>query len=190
MSFDQMMIHYSAPTLCGINPGNLFFVKQSEFSETQLLLWKEKFRVNGFSVTSEKSSEDTVFILVYNPLLLRNLLGDVLVSSYLLGKGYKTPLNTCSVIKELVRRIKTQEIFPHEVGIILGYPVQDVIEFESRQGRDCKYCGYWKSYSDVEKAKKCQCSYKECSCMCKEWFDQGYSIPQIISEYNKAVKTA
>ena len=190
MSFDQMMIHYSAPTLCGIKPGNLFFVKASEFSEKGLLLWKKKFKKCGFSVTAAKSSKDTVFVLVYNPLLLRNLLGDVFVSSYLLGKGYKTPLNTCSVIKELVKRIMTKNDFPHEVGIILGYPIQDVIEFEAKNGKDCKYCGYWKSYSDVENAKKCMCSYKKCSCMCREWFDQGYSVTQIICEYNKAVKAA
>ena len=190
MSFDQMMIHYSAPTLCGIKPGNLFFIKGSDFSESQLYIWKKKFENCGFSVTSAKSSKDTVFILVYDPLWLRKLLGDVFVSSYFLGKGYKTPLDSGSVVTELVSRIKTQKKFPHEVGIILGYPIRDVIEFENKKGKDCKYCGYWKSYSDVENAKKCLCKYKKCSCMCKEWFDQGYSVTQIICEYNKAVKAA
>ena len=32
MSFDQMMIRYTAPTLCEIKSGNLFAVKKSEFS--------------------------------------------------------------------------------------------------------------------------------------------------------------
>ena len=190
MSFDQMMIHYSAPTLCGIKPGNLFFIKSSDFSESQLYIWKKKFENCGFSLASAKSAKDTVFILVYDPLWLRILLGDMFVSSYLLGKGYKKPLDSTSVITELTRRIKSQKNFPHEVGIILGYPLLDVIEFEAKNGKDCKYCGYWKSYSDVEKAKKCMCSYKKCSCMCKEWFDQGYSVTQIICEYNKAVKAA
>ena len=190
MSFDQMMIHYSAPTLCGIKPGNLFFVKASEFSDEKFFAWKERFKHCGISITAEQSSEDTVFVLVYNPLWLRNLLGDVLISSYLLGKGYKTPLVTGSVIAELVRRIKSENEFPHEVGIILGYPLLDVIEFENKKGKDCKYCGYWKSYSDVENAKLCLCKYKDCSCMCKKWFDQGYSVTQIITEYNKAVKAA
>ena len=174
MSFDQMMIHYSAPTLCGIKPGNLFFIKSSDFSESQLLLWKKKFESCGFSLASAKSAKNTLFILVYNPLWVRKLLGDIFVSSYLLGKGYKKPFDSASVIAELTRRIKSRRTFPHEVGIILGYPLLDVIEFEAKNGRDCKYCGYWKSYSDVEKAKKCMCSYKKCSCMCKEWFDQGY----------------
>ena len=190
MSFDQMMIHYSAPTLCGIKSGNLFFIKKTDFSESLFCKWKKKLEHFGFSLESAKSSKDTVFILVYNPLWLRNLLGDILVSSYLSGKGYKSPLHTDYVVGELVRRIKSQKDFPHEVGIILGYPIQDVIEFENQKGRNCRYCGYWKTYSDVENAKKCLCSYKECSCMCKNWFDKGYSVSRIISEYNKAVHAA
>ena len=185
-----MMIHYSAPTLCGIKPGNLFFIKNADFSEEKFAKWKEKIQKCGFSVSFAESQKDTVFILVYDPLWMKLILGDIFVSTYLLGKGYKTPLVPTSVISELVRRIKTEENFPHEVGIILGYPIQDVIEFENKKGKNCKYSGYWKSYSDVDKAKLCLCRYKECSFMCKKMFDKGYSVSQIITEYNKAVKAA
>ena len=30
MSFDKMMVHYCAPTLCGIKSGNMFFIKNEE----------------------------------------------------------------------------------------------------------------------------------------------------------------
>ena len=75
------------------------------------------------------------------------------------------------------------EDFPHEVGVIIGYPVEDVIEFENHQGHDCKYCGCWKSYSDVDKARDCHCRFTECSRLCTQWYDEGYSINQIITKY-------
>ncbi len=87
-------------------------------------------------------------------------------------------------------RMKKNTGFPHEVGVILGYPVEDVIEFEKHGGQGCKYCGCWKSYCDVEKAKKCQCKYKACISMCDRMYEQGYSLKQIIEEYGKCADVA
>jgi hypothetical protein len=44
--------------------------------------------------------------------------------------------------------------FPHEVGIFLGYPPADVIEFSS--GRPSPYAcrGYWKVYHHPERAQR------------------------------------
>lgn len=44
--------------------------------------------------------------------------------------------------------------FPHEIGLFLGYPVEDVKGFIRNEGKDCLYSGYWKVYSDVERKKK------------------------------------
>ena len=75
--------------------------------------------------------------------------------------------------------------FPHEVGFVLGYPVNDVIEFESHKGHDCKFCGYWKTYSDVETARRCLCKYKACMGMCEAWYGKGYTLSQIVAAYKK-----
>jgi hypothetical protein len=43
--------------------------------------------------------------------------------------------------------------FPHEVGIFLGYPLEDVISFSA--GKPSPYgCGYWKVYHRPEKAER------------------------------------
>lgn len=44
--------------------------------------------------------------------------------------------------------------FPHEVGLFLGYPPEDVEGFIENKARSCKITGYWKVYSDEEKAKR------------------------------------
>ena len=34
--------------------------------------------------------------------------------------------------------------FPHEIGLVLGYPPVDVEGFIKKEGRDFLYSGYWK----------------------------------------------
>ena len=37
--------------------------------------------------------------------------------------------------------------FPHEIGLLLGYPPEDVIGFIENRGQNPLYIGYWKVYS-------------------------------------------
>jgi len=184
MNFNQMMIHYCAPTLCNIKPANLFFVQNKIFSKTRLATWKEDFLRRGIMLFSLALSETSTAILALNICWTRKILGDSFVKSYLTNKGYIAG-ETFDFVEELFSRMHEKNSFPHEVGVILGYPVYDVIEFENHHGHDCKYRGYWKSYSDVENAKRCLCKYKECSCLCKNWYDEGYSLNQIVNKYRK-----
>lgn len=44
--------------------------------------------------------------------------------------------------------------FPHEIGLVLGYPPVDVEGFIKKGGRDFLYSGYWKVYGNLEDALK------------------------------------
>ena len=44
--------------------------------------------------------------------------------------------------------------FPHEVGILLGYPIEDVEAYIENSGENYLLCGYWKVYHNVEEAGK------------------------------------
>lgn len=39
--------------------------------------------------------------------------------------------------------------FPHEMGLLLGYPVGDVYGFIIHQGKNYLYTGYWKVYDNL-----------------------------------------
>lgn len=182
MSFNQIIVQSSSPTFCNIKPGNIFFVRNETFDKEKFEAWKESFYKRGLMVFSAQISETSKAILVLNVCWARKILADVFVQAYLSEKGYHTG-SVFYFVKELFSRMLEKEGFPHEVGVILGYPVEDVIEFENHKGHDCKYCGCWKCYSDVEKAKDCHCRFTECSRLCKQWYDEGYSINQIITKY-------
>lgn len=87
-------------------------------------------------------------------------------------------LNQC--LNYLKTRMSLQKGFPHEIGIFLGYPLEDVKGFIENSGRHFKICGQWKVYSDTKRAEKLFAKYAECSdrfCAC---LSQGQSIEDLV----------
>ena len=62
----------------------------------------------------------------------------------------------------LAKRIKGCNDFPHEIGIFLDYPIEDVKGFIENNGENFKLCGFWKVYDNEEKARKTFSNYKKC----------------------------
>jgi len=167
----------------------MFTIKNQAYSEEELLTWEKIFNCEGINIKAIPTSFNSHIIFTYNLKWLKKIISNTSVSSYLNKKSYPDNQNINSVLKELFKRIQNNSKFPHEVGIFLGYPLEDVVCFEKNQGKNCKYCGYWKSYTNPSEAENYCCKYVSCGRMCKHWFDEGYSVPQIIKEYKKVTNT-
>ena len=80
------------------------------------------------------------------------------------ANGYRD-LSLGGILKTFQCRFSTHmnqgDGFPHEVGLLLGYPVEDVVGFIEQKGKNYLYSGYWKVYKDVEEKKKLFESYEE-----------------------------
>ena len=70
---------------------------------------------------------------------------------------------------EFLRRRFRSTRCPHEVGLFLGYPPEDVEGFIENKGQGALYSGLWKVYSNKENAErilqrwaKCRRKYMEC----------------------------
>mgnify|MGYP002197944272 CR=1 FL=1 len=50
---------------------------------------------------------------------------------------------------------------PHELGIFLGFPLEDVKDFMECKEKKCLLCGYWKVYNNTIEAKKIFDKYDE-----------------------------
>jgi hypothetical protein len=53
--------------------------------------------------------------------------------------------------------------FPHEIGIFLNYPLEDVKGFITSPNSGVKCVGYWKVYEDEEAKKKTFELYDKCT---------------------------
>ena len=66
--------------------------------------------------------------------------------------------------------------FPHEIGVLLGYPAEDVKGFVVNEGKNYLYSGYWKVYGDLSEAKQLFYKFDRA----KELVSQGIGIRNVI----------
>lgn len=101
-------------------------------------------------------------------------------TSCLLRKyGYADPSNLRRALAHLRRNFSPPGGFPHEIGVFLGYPLEDVRGFIAGGGEGCKLCGYWKVYGDVERARQSFARYDRCRAALCARIDQGKRLPDI-----------
>ena len=52
-------------------------------------------------------------------------------------------------LNEKIAYYEKKDIFPHEVGVFLGYPLCDIQGFIKSQGDAYLFSGYWKIYDNL-----------------------------------------
>ena len=143
---EEYLVWQTAPTLAGLKTGSLFPCKYESY-ET---LKREICEMN--KALSRKG-------LRLIPLR---------------REGY-ADLRQERCLHELMRRLQRFEAFPHEIGLFLSYPPEDVRGFIEHKGHESKCEGCWKVYGDAERAKKTFRTYKKCTdCYCRQ---QAKGVP-------------
>ncbi len=176
---DDLLIEHCSPTLAGIKTGNMFgcfFADREEMIKGVRLLNK-RLRGKGLLVIPLCYQNGRAMIYVYRPNQLEADLRDTLSEQILESCGYEGTMNQC--LCRLRSRMSSCEGFPHEVGLFLGYPPEDVYGFISQGAGKCLSCGYWKVYSDVEKAEERFCMYRKCSDTYRRQFQTGKTIEEL-----------
>ncbi len=147
----KLAIHCS-PVLAGIKISNLIVVKKQDIKSIYKLFIGTKISVFVLCVNDNSAS-----ILLYRKELLEEYLMKEDVISLLGELGYfDLSLYDLLIIvrKKYLKHSLGCGVFPHELGIVLGYPPYDVKGFMENQGKNYRLCGYWKVYDHVEEATK------------------------------------
>ncbi len=167
----EMVIRHCAPTLAGIKTGNIF---TCDYSTRQELLndirrLNKKLVPKGLRMIPLRYSEEKVLIYVFRPNNLASDLSDEEARQLLREAGYQSERAEKCVL-ELIRRLNSGEGFPHEIGLFLSYPPEDVHGFIQNKARNCKCVGCWKVYGDEAAAKLQFERYRKCTELyCKQW---------------------
>lgn len=165
-----------------------------ETAHQKVRQWNARLNPTGLSLRLLLERQETGFLIVY--LYRRNQLKQTLFDRacqrFLIENGYQIHrIQTLSdddldvllddLLAQLARRLRTrtQSDFPHEIGLFLGYPLQDVIGFIQNHGQNFTCSGFWKSYSDpVEMQARFSC-YRSCIQSCVRQFQQGIPIEKL-----------
>lgn len=125
----------------------------------------------GVYVCVLRISEKQALIYVFRRTALAGDLAQEGAGDFLRKYGYEE-MNIGSCLSTLRKRLREAICFPHEIGLFLGYPLEDVIGFIRNDGRDCKACGTWKVYGDADKARQRFEQFKTCARICRYRYAQ------------------
>jgi hypothetical protein len=141
-----------APLITGLKISNLLNIRREDFASMQKIVKHSQFSWYLLLETEEK-----ITVLLFHRDSLERYLGNRQVREMLKQAGYVN-LSLGGILKEFAVRYKgymeTKNDFPHEMGLLLGYPTEDVEGFITHQGDDCLCVGYWKVYANKERKLK------------------------------------
>ena len=145
-SLDQLFATHCAPALAGVAPANLISLRRGDFPhlEEELRKYQQAFARRGVKFDSLCSCANRELILVYRPQLMAQALNRDGVEEILTPCGYDLSRPVEEILAHLGLRVRQGGSFPHEIGLFLGYPVEDVVGFIENQGQNFKLCGPWK----------------------------------------------
>ena len=168
---EEHIIRNCAPTLAGIKTASLFtcpFDSREELLNSVRQL-NRRLSPKGLRLLPLRFSGNKALIYLYRPAKLRSDLADGGAEALLSCRGYNT--SSCEkCVVQLAKKLRCQEDFPHEIGLFLGYPAEDVSGFIENRACGYKCVGCWKVYGDENAARKKFAQYKKCTRVyCDPW---------------------
>ena len=170
---DELLIKCGSPTLAGLKTGNMFSYAYESREEVN----RDLRRLNrilvprGLRVLPLRYNEKTVLLYLYRIDALRKDLSGREAAQILREVGYESADSDRCVV-ELINKLRSAKEFPHEVGLFLSYPPEDVRGFIENRAASAKVTGCWKVYGDEARAIRTFEKYRKCTeDYCKQWSD-------------------
>lgn len=161
---DQYIAKYCAPTLAGIKTGSLFTAAYTdrealnrELRELNGVLTRYGLRAVPLRISGKRA-----LIYLYRPDALSRDLCSPEAAAILRSKGYRER-DPGLCLRRLIRQFRETDEFPHEIGLFLSYPPEDVRGFMENPHAGYKCVGFWKVYGDKERAERVFASYRRCT---------------------------
>ena len=177
---EEYVIRQCAPTLAGIKTGSLFPCRCSSVRELlpEIRRLNRRLASKGLILLPVLCRQDQALLYLYRPRQLRRDLENDLAARLLAQAGY--PCSHCEqCVARLIRRLRESPEFPHEIGLFLSYPPEDVQGFIENRARNFKCAGLWKVYGDEAAARELFSRFKKCTeIYCKLWQD-GLTLEQL-----------
>ncbi len=160
-----MLAIHCAPFLKGMKESAMLSLPRNQAVELGKLA--SQAGLNWYFLFHE-DGKDMVFL--YRREAFHQYLKRADVKCFLEKRGYfekdgSEAFLACRILGELSRRMSRyfcgEDEFPHEVGVLLGYPTEDVEDYIRLEGREFLFVGYWKVYHNEQRARKLFAAFDE-----------------------------
>lgn len=150
--FDKYMLFLLAPVVGGLKPSSTITLKKDS---KEYLIWnnyKETFLNKiGLKHVVLREDDKAIILLIYSEKNLEKFINNKETKEFLLKLEYNLQDNLGSILDKLVQRYNRFHC-PHELGVFLGIPLEDVIDFMECTTKKCLLCGYWKVFNNSDDA--------------------------------------
>lgn len=178
---EELLVAQCSPTMAGIKTGNMFTCPINNKHELSKSVRKlnTKLIPRGVRLLILRYRGERALVYMYRPERLKQDLSDETAVKILSQKKYPVG-NPEKCVIELIRRFHQDREFPHEVGLFLGYPAEDVKGFIVNGAKCAKCVGTWKVYGDEEKARHSFTQYEICTRVYSDCYHKYNSFDQLV----------
>lgn len=160
-SMREKIASQCAPVIFDVKPSNLLILESADEELLQNMMRKMGLNCQLFYQNGTKS-----IWFVYRTERMRSLLMDPEIASFFEEKKYRRiqEIPVEHVIGRVGKRFachkRGRTEYPHELGLLLGYPLCDVKGFIENNGKGYLCSGYWKVYENEQQARKTFALYR------------------------------
>ena len=177
-----------APLIAGLKMSNLLIIPRESLPALGVILEGTDI---ARALLLEKGRKAA--LLLYSREQLQRYLALSQIRDFLRGQGYDDCSPEWFLASLRIRYRNHMEkggAFPHEMGIALGYPLEDVEGFIRNSGEHFLYSGYWKVYGNLPEKLRLFRYYENAREHLVKLVFGGRHISDIIACYGNSRKKA
>ncbi|MGG7179338.1 DUF3793 family protein [Clostridium paraputrificum] len=152
---ENFLIYNSATVLAGHKTASTVTLKKTgDDNYSKWIRYGRSFIEEiGLDYIELRETKESIIILIYNDDVLKDYIFEEEHHKFLINLGYSKEKNLELALEKLKERYDLYKC-PHELGLFLGIPFNDVRDFMECTEKQCLLCGYWKVYNDCNTAIK------------------------------------
>lgn len=177
---ERVLLTHCAPTLAGLKCANLVRLTGPRAElEAAAQAWRATLAPRGVHVRTARWDGDSALLYLYREGHLRREWRSRARRISCGAMGTSPGAAVQENVELLLRRIARRPCFPHEIGLFLGYPLEDVQGFIENCGKNYRLCGCWKVYGDPQAALRCFARYEKCARVYLQCYQNGHSLSRL-----------
>lgn len=182
---NAVLVQQAAPTMAGLKSASLFSYQPEPGRDlaAELEQWNADYSAKGIRTVilgACRAQPERVLLYTYRPAMLARTLERPGTRELLVHYGYGAKWSAERCLQRLSCRVCPHREFPHEIGVFLDYPVEDVVGFIRNKGENCMCVGTWKVYSQPDRAMRLFRLYDHCTQVYRKCYSRGRSMTQLI----------
>jgi hypothetical protein len=145
----EQIVKHCSPTLAGLKSGNMFSThcENLQYMLCEIRSLNQRLAVKGIKIILLRYSGKRCLLYMFRLSALKCDLADEQAGKILKDLGYEN-CKPGKCIGRLLKRLNSSGQFPHEIGLFLGYPPEDVCGYIRNKGKCQKCTGHWQVYGD------------------------------------------